>query len=98
MVRGANTVNGHQRRIQLSGSGPDDAFGVAEPRLQIARAEVPLTANLLAVSFEPFGVSGLGPTLPSQPPAWNGSYWGEMLPTHPVSSNAIGAPGAQRQL
>jgi hypothetical protein len=45
MVRGANTVNGPQRRIQLPGSGPDDAFGVAEPRLPIARAEMPLTSR-----------------------------------------------------
>jgi hypothetical protein len=51
MVCGANTVNCHQRRIQLSGSGPDDAVGVAEPRLRIARAKVPLTANIPAVSF-----------------------------------------------
>jgi hypothetical protein len=35
MVRGANTINGHQRRIQLSGPGPDDAFGVAEPQLRL---------------------------------------------------------------
>jgi hypothetical protein len=36
MVREAKTVNG----AYSSGSGPDDAFGAAEPRLQITLAEV----------------------------------------------------------
>jgi hypothetical protein len=31
MVRGANTVNGHQPPIQLSGSSPDDDVGPSVP-------------------------------------------------------------------